>query len=492
MSAALTPVAIQTTAGPYPADFPFHPDSAYPEYRGAAVSAAPNPVYAAVRGLLFQLGYDRAAFGTPAWNPLGALVQPGDRVCLKPNLVSPQHRAGGDPFSVITHPSVLRALADYVALALQGRGEIVIADNPSIDADWDALMRLTRLNELEPYYAAQGVTCRVLDLRPRWTPDLTTYGFRSGTVERAGDPAGSTVINLGRASYFAGQNPLLFRGVFTKRWETIRHHHGATQEYCLSNTILHADVFISVPKLKTHHKVGVTLNAKGLVGINANKNYLVHWKIGTPALGGDEFRNPALPADYALLALRHLLLDWLPERAFLAARRRWHGSRLGVLFEDTRGLSFQHQRGAWAGNDTCWRMAADLYNLFVRDLPGWRRAAGRPPQRFLSVVDGVTAGQGNGPFTPTAKAAQVLVGGADLLLVDAVAARLMGFNVAAIAHLAELLAAGWVDPADIPVTLDGRPQPDFFAAPTAYLDFVPPDGWGHLLAARLPEQELVA
>ena len=78
------------------------------------------------------------------------------------------------------------------------------------------------------------------------------------------------------------------------------------------------------------------------------------------------------------------------------------------------------------------------------------------------------------------------------LLVDAVAARLMGFNVAAIAHLAELLAAGWVDPADIPVTLDGRPQPDFFAAPTAYLDFVPPDGWGHLLAARLPEQELVA
>lgn len=487
---ALSPVAIETVAGPYPADFPFHPAAVYPEYRGPAISPEPNPVYAAVRGLLYQLGYDRAAFGTSAWNPLGSLVHPGDRVVLKPNLVSPHHRAGGDPFSVITHPAVLRALADYIAIALQGQGEIVIADNPSIDADWAALMRLTQLDEFESYYRAQGVTCRVLDLRPRWTPDLATYGFRSGTVERPGDPEGSTVINLGRSSYFAGQNPLLFQGVFTKRLETVRHHHGDTQEYCLSNTILNADVFISVPKLKTHHKVGVTLNVKGLVGLNANKNYLVHWKIGTPALGGDEFRDPSQRADYALLAARHLLLDWLPERAFLAARRRWHGTRLGVLFEDTRGLSFRHHRGAWAGNDTCWRMAADLYHLFVRDLPGWRSEAGRAPMRFLSVVDGVTAGESNGPFTPTAKAACVLVGGEDLLLVDVAAARLMGFDVAAIPHLAAPLAARGIDATEMPITYDGFHRPDFIAVPSAHLDFAPPDGWGHLLVDRSPEESL--
>lgn len=33
-----------------------------------------------------------------------------------------------------------------------------------------------------------------------------------------------------------------------------------------------ADVYISIPKLKTHQKVGVTLNLKGLVGSISNKN----------------------------------------------------------------------------------------------------------------------------------------------------------------------------------------------------------------------------
>jgi hypothetical protein len=104
--------------------------------------------------------------------------------------------------------------------------------------------------------------------------------------------------------------------------------------------------------------------------------------------------------------------------------------------------------------------------------------------RVLSVVDGVTAGEGNGPFMPTAKPAQVLVGGADVLLVDAAAARLMGFRVEAIPHLAAPLAdRGW-SLTDTPVRYDGLPLPEFFTAPGAHLDFAPPDGWGHLLAER--------
>ena len=198
-------------------------------------------------------------------------------------------------------------------------------------------------------------------------------------------------------------------------------------------------------------------------------------------------RDPARRLDYALLAARHLLLDWLPERAFLAARRRWHGTRLGVLFEDTRGLSFHQHRGAWAGNDTTWRMAADLYHLFIRDLPGWRAAHGRPPLRCLSIIDGVTAGEGNGPFMPTAKPAQTLIGGADLLMVDTVAARLMGFRSEAIPHLAAPLADRGLNLAEIAVRYDGLPLPEFFTAPGAHLDFAPPDGWGHLLAERRRE-----
>ena len=45
------------------------------------------------------------------------------------------------------------------------------------------------------------------------------------------------------------------------------HHQGETQEYLISATPIIADVFINLPKMKTHKKVGVTLNIKNLVGL---------------------------------------------------------------------------------------------------------------------------------------------------------------------------------------------------------------------------------
>ena len=52
---------------------------------------------------------------------------------------------------------------------------------------------------------------------------------------------------------------------------------------------MEADVFINIPKLKTHKKVGLTCALKNLVGINANKNWLPHHTEGTTDRGGDQF-----------------------------------------------------------------------------------------------------------------------------------------------------------------------------------------------------------
>ena len=143
-------------------------------------------------------------------------------------------------------------------------------------------------------------------------------------ISMPGDPAGTTIVNLGKKSKLHGVNPLLFRGVFNDRWETIRNHCGNTHRYGLSSSIVNANVYISLPKLKTHHKVGTTLNLKGLVGANTVKNYLVHWRVGWPAIGGDEYPD---------------FFSWLKSK-------------------------FQKvvNRGAWNGNDTIWRMVVDLYN----------------------------------------------------------------------------------------------------------------------------------
>jgi len=478
------PVTITKVGGQYPSAFPFNPHQAYPEYPGEDISSEPNYVYESVRKCFRILAYDNEHFDSKEWNPLGFLIKPGDRIFIKPNLVTHQHRAessrNGNIYSVITHPSVVRAVADYAAIALKGNGEVIIGDNPSIDADFEELLKITRLNELEPIYNKMGINYRFLDLRPVRTEDLAYYGFKSKTKKLAGDPEGSSVINLGQKSYFQGMNPLLFRGIFTKRWETIKHHHGQIHEYSISNTILNSDVYISIPKLKTHHKVGATLNIKGLVGIGTNKNYLVHWRIGFPKTGGDEFPSPRKLADYLVVGLRHLLIDILPERTYAGLRNKLRGTKLDILLQDTQCLSFKHYRGAWEGNDTCWRMAADLYNVFVKDVTDRSKKQNHNIKTF-SVIDGVTAGEENGPFCPAARHAQVVIAGEDLLLVDCTAARLMDFNLRAIKYLDNLLQDGRVDLSNVKIVSEDFDVDEFFSGKKKYLQFVPPSGWDNLV-----------
>ncbi len=475
-------VAVVREEGAYSDAPPYDPDEAFPEYRGGVVGDRPNPAHRAVRRALQALGLDREHFGAANWNPLGGVVRPGDRVFIKPNLVTHEYRKGcgcpGELFSVITHPSVVRAVADYVAIALDGRGEIVIGDNPCIDADWGLLLERTALDSLAEHAESRfGVPCRVLDLRPKVTKDLTYYGFGSKTVQQQGDPEGEIRVDLGEASHFAGMSPLLFRGVFTKRWETIRHHLGDRHEYSISRTIYDSDVYISVPKLKAHHKVGATLNVKGLVGINYNKNLLIHWRLGYPGAGGDEYPTAHRASDYARLFLRHAAIDLVPENVYLGLRRHLKGSRLDHLLETTKRADNERYRGAWEGNDTCWRMAADLYEAFVADVPGHRAARGLSPMRFFSVVDGLVGGEGNGPFCPTAKRAGMMLAGRSLLATDAVAVRLMDFRGDRVRYLASLLRRHGIGQADIDVRSPDVPTNSFFDSSARHASFRAPLGW---------------
>lgn len=468
MAGILPSVAVSSVAGGYPEVFPFDPDELFPEYRGA-VATAPNPVYRSVRRSFELLGYDKANFGTPDWNPLGHLIKPGNRVFIKPNLCSHEYgrkkeKLTGDLFSIITHPSVVRVVADYVAMALKGQGEIIIGDNSTIDTDFAKLLATTQLDKFAGFYRQSfGLQCSVLDLREVWCDDIRHYGNKTLMQRLPGDPLGDTVVNLGEKSFFRGLNPLLFRGVFTNRWETIRHHHGRRQEYAVANSIFQADVYISIPKLKTHHKVGATLNVKGLVGMCTKKNYLVHWRIGFPSWGGDEYPEPSRLIDHLRLALKHLAITVTPERlgAIIAEKLKNHWIekmfRLGPY------------RGSWEGNDTCWRMSADLYLALMS------RA-----RNTLSVVDGVVGGDGNGPFCPGRREAGIVIVGENLVMTDAVAVRMMDFRVGEIRYLTGLLGRLNLDLAQLRVVSRDFDVSDFFGSQRAYLGFVPPSAWPHL------------
>ena len=159
-------IAVATVDCPaYPREAPYHPDCLYPEYRFGAecVSAETNTTYMAVRDAFRLYGLDREHFGTPRWNPLRDLIRPGDRVVIKPNLVLHQNTAGSGLEPVVTHPSVLRAIADYAFLALGKGATLTIADAPQADCDFDALAQWAQFDALQTFYRRHEFHLNVVD-----------------------------------------------------------------------------------------------------------------------------------------------------------------------------------------------------------------------------------------------------------------------------------------------------------------------------------------
>lgn len=483
-------VAFGITVPAYNSVPPFHPDIRFPESRFPEVSTAANWPYRLLRRLFFDLDLDREKFGTPEWNPLGGHIKPGQTVLLKPNYVLSFNAGGDDIFSVITHPSILRALVDYAFIALNGEGRIIIADVPQMDCDWDELMRIQRLDAIQEFYAKKfGFKIEVYDCRNFAVIDHTKPPLTENRKKLPGDPAGSVVINLGKRSQFYGLPNQNYYGADYNREETISHHHGEVQEYCVSKTMLSADVFLSVPKMKTHKKVGVTLNLKGLVGINTNKNYLVHYRLGTPKDGGDQIPDSRAGKDRALVKMQR----WAYDR-FLAKQSKTGDSIYNSLravyratlkpFVRVSDETYVLDAGNWHGNDSAWRMTADLARiLFYADANGQMHDS--PQRKLFCLVDGIIGGERMGPLEPTARRSGCLIAGNHPFAVDLVTTRLMGLNPRKIRQfdggLKDVGAFGLDGFPGIQIRHDGEliDGARFFDASdrTPYFKFAPHPGW---------------
>ena len=200
--------AVQVTEAAYPAEVPYHPADVYPEYPfPGRLSHSKNAVYEGVRRLFTLLNLDREHAGTAAWNPLSGLIQPGMTVVLKPNFVLSRHKDGKDLFSIITHPSVLRAVADYCWIALRGRGRIVIADAPQYDCNFRELLEATRLDEVVSFYTRfKGPT--VGGAGPAEILVALETLFHPCSNPYRATPTGALTVNLGRNSALYGKpNP---------------------------------------------------------------------------------------------------------------------------------------------------------------------------------------------------------------------------------------------------------------------------------------------
>ena len=199
-------------------------------------------------------------------------------------------------------------------------------------------------------------------------------------------------------------------------------------------------------------------------------------------MGGDEY-----PDSLGFLRVASAFHDWLNHRDL-------HAPLQGLSFVADRNLRRVLNRlrvitsGSWYGNDTCWRMAVDLARI-VHNADSHGVMHETPQRRHLMLFDGVVAGEGQGPLTPTPVNAGTLLFSDDIVAGDRVASRLMGFDPDRISMLRELTRPMPYpiyapDRGAATVTLNGRQVEASAVAGAVGRAFREPRGWvSHLKPA---------
>lgn len=442
-------------------------------YKRDYLFAEDNPVYRAVEKVLVSLKLDQKNAYSSNWNPFVKIIKPGNKVVIKPNLVASRDREkklkGDVLLASSTNPSVLRPLIDYSWKALKGKGKISIVDTPLEGSDFGQTVRDLGLAKMIDFLRKQeGMNIELLDLRhfkiiPLMLLDnfiLGNYSFNIGLLIRkklSGDPRGYTIIDLKKDSFLSqeGWNYNRLRFHRANPGVPINYHSLTRNEYSIAKTVLNADVFINVPKLKTHKKAGVTLSLKNLVGIVNEKYWLPHFRAGSPPLGDEYLCQPKI---------KDLFFDKISRLPLFL------GNSLIFNIVKINNKRPVISGGAWEGNDTLWRTILDINKiLFLADKKG--RLLKRKQRKHFTLIDGIIAGEGDGPISPIPKRCGLLIAGFNPLLVDLLTVKVMGFNYQKLKQISQAIKLFGVNKKQVKKTL---------SLSRLNMDFKPPFGWENL------------
>lgn len=178
-----------------------------------------------------------------------------------------------------------------------------------------------------------------------------------------------------------------------------------------------------MPKFKTHAKSGITCALKNMVGINGIKDWLPHHKAGAYEEGGDEYKHKDLRKSLIVKLKDHIPLSRNRLEAFImrGCYAAIYYSKMVIPFKD------DYRLGGWYGNHTLAKTIVDLNKvIFYADKNGILRDI--PQRKIFTIVDGIIAGEKEGPMANTAKKCGVLIAGYSPVAVDIVSCTVMGFD----------------------------------------------------------------
>jgi hypothetical protein len=415
-------------------------------------------------------------------------------VVVKPNWVLHESDSRYPITALVTDSRVILATARACATVFP-EARITVCDCPLQRADWPLMCQQSglapKMQEISAEFAGRVV---FHDLRQ----EVLTYDHgRLVPVKGVphGDPAGYREVLLGSVSHLEEISDSADRFSIhdhDRRKAQLNHRKG-NHRYFVSQTILNADLIINLPKWKTHSKSGVTGALKNLVGINGDKSYLPHFSRGAPRWGGDEYTDSGRWLAWWQNELRDLTREkaWWAYQLLQPPWRFIKTVRTGLrqMFGSEMPADFYVGGGAWYGNETIWRMIYDL-NMVVQCLDSNGQLHDSPQREYFCIVDGLVAGEGNGPLFAKPRLIDWLVFGNDPFKVDATLAWFMGFEpsyLQIIRNRAAFMGPVWgdFDLDELEVVCDGHPQR--LTRSAVNFGFEPPPGWiGHVERHRQP------
>jgi uncharacterized protein (DUF362 family) len=408
------------------------------------------------------------------------------RVVLKPNWVLHETDPTFPIRALVTDARVIEAVAEACLELFPCAESILVGDCPLQYADWPLMCEQSGLTSVINRLAktSQGkVVFR--DLR-KDVFQKVEGSFMVPGENAPGDRAGYRVVALGSRSHLepiSDQASRFAVNDYSAAVTSSNHRQGA-HNYFVSQSLLNADLFINLPKWKTHGKSGITGALKNLVGINGDKAYLPHFRRGAPKWGGDEYSDQ----NRWLYWIQTTLRETLQKRSRLAFRalrpgwemvKRLRGIETRLDNPAASPKNFYIAGGSWHGNQTIWRMIYDL-NLVTQCMNAEGQLQPVPPRHYFCIVDGLSSGEGNGPLQPLPRETDWLIFGDDPFAIDATLCHFMGFapeKVPVIAHRREFAGPNWgrFDLADLEAELDDR-RIRVLDSPLDF-HFVPPPGW---------------
>jgi len=357
--------------------------------------------------------------------PFGRVIPAGARVLIKPNLVL--HRNEDPRFPgqegiecLVTHASLIRAAGE--AALRTGAAEVLVGDAPIQGCNFEELVQVTGLEKWSQELRARDARFKgVHDFRR--TTCVLLHGVRVA-AENLQPENHFTLFDLGRESLLEpiSTSDNRFRVAWYDHRLMAKTHHPGKHQYLVAKEVVQADVIINLPKLKTHKKAGVTCALKNLIGINGNKEYLPHHRVGGPKTGGDNY-----PDDGVIKRALEFVSDRQNLTTSYAGGMVWHVFFALLVRASRAGGDRVGMDGSWSGNDTIWRTCLDLNRILL-----YGRADGSMSEeiqrRVIHVADAIVAGQGNGPLAPEPLPLGVLLASDSAAAMDWLGAQLLAYD----------------------------------------------------------------